>query len=75
MSKLLRSFGAKIKSSEDSLDINCSKIINKVADYDIVRKMRASILILGPLLALDLVRLKFLFLEVVLLEQDLLIYI
>jgi UDP-N-acetylglucosamine 1-carboxyvinyltransferase len=51
MSKLLRSFGAKIKSSEDSLDINCSKIINKVADYDIVRKMRASILILGPLLA------------------------
>ena len=51
MSKLLKSFGAKIKSSEDSLDINCSKIINKVADYDIVRKMRASILILGPLLA------------------------
>ena len=51
MSKLLRSFGAKIKSSEDSLDINCSKIINKVAEYDIVRKMRASILILGPLLA------------------------
>ena len=51
MSKLLRSFGANIKSREDSLDINCSKIINKVADYDIVRKMRASILILGPLLA------------------------
>jgi len=51
MSKLLRSFGANIKSSEDNLDINCSKIINKVADYDIVRKMRASILILGPLLA------------------------
>ena len=51
MSKLLRSFGANIKSSEDSLDINCGKIINKVADYDIVRKMRASILILGPLLA------------------------
>ena len=51
MSKLLRSFGANIKTREDSLDINCSKIINKVADYDIVRKMRASILILGPLLA------------------------
>jgi len=51
MSKLLKSYGANIKSSEDSLDINCSKIINKVADYDIVRKMRASILILGPLLA------------------------
>ena len=51
MSKLLRSFGANIKSREDSLDINCSNITNKVADYDIVRKMRASILILGPLLA------------------------
>ena len=51
MSKLLRGFGTTIKSSKDNLDINCKKIINKDADYDIVRKMRASILILGPLLA------------------------
>ena len=51
MSKLLRSYGAIIKSRKDNLEINCEKIINKEAYYDIVRKMRASILILGPLLA------------------------
>jgi UDP-N-acetylglucosamine 1-carboxyvinyltransferase len=51
MSKLLRSYGAIIKASKDNLEINCQKIINKDTDYDIVRKMRASILILGPLLA------------------------
>ena len=50
MSKLLRSYGATIKTNEDNLDINCQKITNKDADYDIVIKMRASILILGPLL-------------------------
>ena len=51
MSKLLRSYGAIIKPRKDNLEINCEKIINKEAYYDIVRKMRASILILGPLLA------------------------
>ena len=51
MSKLLRSYGAAIKSQKDSLEIKCHKITNVDADYDIVRKMRASILILGPLLA------------------------
>ena len=51
MSKLLRNYGATIKSNKDNIDINCKKIINKDADYDIVRKMRASILILGPLLS------------------------
>jgi UDP-N-acetylglucosamine 1-carboxyvinyltransferase len=51
MSKLLRSYGAIIKTSKDNLEIKCNNIINREADYDIVRKMRASILILGPLLA------------------------
>ncbi len=51
MSKLLRSYGAIIKTAKDNLEIKCNNIINKDADYDIVRKMRASILILGPLLA------------------------
>tara|TARA_B100000579_G_scaffold418162_1_gene415441 strand:+ start:859 stop:2115 length:1257 start_codon:yes stop_codon:yes gene_type:complete len=51
MSKLLKNFGAIIKTNKDNLDINCKKIINREADYDIVRKMRASILVLGPLLA------------------------
>ena len=51
MSKLLRNYGATIKSEGDNIEINCKKITNKDADYDIVRKMRASILILGPLLS------------------------
>ena len=51
MSKLLRNYGSIIKSKSDSIEINCKKIINKDADYDIVRKMRASILILEPLLS------------------------
>ena len=51
MSKLLGSYGAIIKTSKDNLEIKCNNIINIDADYDIVRKMRASILILGPLLA------------------------
>ena len=51
MSKLLRNYGAIIKSNGANLEINCKKIVNRNADYDIVRKMRASVLILGPLLA------------------------
>ena len=51
MSKLLRNYGAIIKSNGTNLEINCKKITNRNADYDIVRKMRASVLVLGPLLA------------------------
>ena len=51
MTKLLSGYGAIIKLNKNSFEINCKKIINKNADYDIVRKMRASILILGPLIA------------------------
>ena len=55
MSKLLSSYGAIIKASTDTIEINCKKVVNKDTDYDIVRKMRASILILGPMLALSLI--------------------
>ena len=51
MSQLLRNYGAIIKSNRSNFEINCKKIVNRNADYDIVRKMRASVLILGPLLA------------------------
>ena len=51
MIKLLKSFGVKIKYSKKTLNINSMKLKNISADYDIVRKMRASILILGPLLS------------------------
>ena len=51
MTKLLRSYGAIIKTNKNELEINCKNITNKDADYDIVRKMRASILLLGPLIS------------------------
>ena len=51
MLKLLKSFGSKINKNKTSLIINNNKIKNISADYDIVRKMRASILLLGPLLS------------------------
>ena len=49
--KLLKNYGIKIEYKKDKLKINPSKIKNISADYDVVRKMRASILILGPLLS------------------------
>ncbi len=49
--KLLKKYGIKIEYKKDKLKINPSKIKNISADYDVVRKMRASILILGPLLS------------------------
>ncbi len=50
--KLLTQLGAKIQwLSEDSLTIDASTIDNCRAPYDLVKTMRASILVLGPLLA------------------------
>ncbi len=51
MIKLLKCYGSKLKQSSKSIIIDNSKVKNISADYDIVRKMRASILILGPLLS------------------------
>ena len=49
MSSLLRSFGAEVSSMNDGLVVALSshKIENLTADYDLVRKMRASNLVLG----------------------------
>ncbi len=51
--KLLTSLGAEIKESDkpDKLIINTSGINNYEAPYDLVKTMRASVLVLGPLLA------------------------
>ena len=49
--KLLKNYGVKIEYNKDKLKINPKKIKNLSADYDVVRKMRASVLILGPLLS------------------------
>ena len=48
---LLKNYGVKILCKKNIVDINPKKIKNLSADYDVVRKMRASILILGPLLS------------------------
>jgi len=48
--KLLCSMGAEIEG-EDTVKICVDKIINQTASYDLVKTMRASILVLGPLVA------------------------
>ena len=55
MSQLLESLGTEVASLMDGqvLALGTKKIENHTADYEIVRKMRASILVLGPMLARD----------------------
>ena len=49
--KLLENLGASFLHEEDRVTINTASVKSACANYDIVRKMRASILTLGPLLA------------------------
>lgn len=53
MTELLRSLGAEVSTMQEGkvLALSCHGEINTRAEYDIVRKMRASNLVLGPLLA------------------------
>ncbi|MEO9652509.1 MAG: UDP-N-acetylglucosamine 1-carboxyvinyltransferase [Roseobacter sp.] len=53
MTQLLQSLGAEVSSLQDGkvLALSSHAEINTRAEYDIVRKMRASNLVLGPLLA------------------------
>ncbi|WP_208347249.1 UDP-N-acetylglucosamine 1-carboxyvinyltransferase [Pseudaestuariivita rosea] len=55
MTTLLQSLGAEVTTMQDGQVIAMSShaLNNHTADYDIVRKMRASILVLGPMLARD----------------------
>jgi len=48
--KLLRNMGVEIEG-DSTVQISAEKIINSVAPYDLVKTMRASILVLGPLVA------------------------
>jgi len=48
--RLLCSIGAQIEG-EESVKINFDKIVSHTASYDLVKTMRASILVLGPLIA------------------------
>ncbi len=53
MSTLLQSLGAEVTALNEGkvLAMSSHGLDNHTADYDIVRKMRASILVLGPMLA------------------------
>ena len=51
MINLLESLGSKIKFNKKNLIIENSKQNKKVASYNLVKTMRAGILVLGPLLA------------------------
>jgi len=52
MIRLLTYMGVEIsKTSDNTLKINAHRIKEKFAPYDLVKTMRASILVLGPLLA------------------------
>jgi UDP-N-acetylglucosamine 1-carboxyvinyltransferase len=55
MTELLASLGAEVSGLQDGkvLAMSSHDLNNHTADYDIVRKMRASILVLGPMLARD----------------------
>ena len=48
---LLKSLGVNYSFSSDNLLLNGSKRLKNFANYELVRKMRASILVLGPLVA------------------------
>ncbi len=53
MTQLLQSLGAEVSALQDGkvLAMSSHDLTSHKADYEIVRKMRASILVLGPLLA------------------------
>ncbi|MFZ4712361.1 MAG: UDP-N-acetylglucosamine 1-carboxyvinyltransferase [Bacteriovoracaceae bacterium] len=49
--KLLEMMGAGIEKSDDDATIDCRNLTSTEASYELVKTMRASILVLGPLLA------------------------
>ncbi|MGY6130375.1 UDP-N-acetylglucosamine 1-carboxyvinyltransferase (plasmid) [Paraburkholderia strydomiana] len=51
MLKLLGQMGVRIESGNGRVSLDASKVDNLVAPYEMVKTMRASILVLGPLVA------------------------
>jgi UDP-N-acetylglucosamine 1-carboxyvinyltransferase len=49
--KLLQSMGTKVTNNDGEVVVDASKLENQHADYLLVKTMRASVLVLGPLLA------------------------
>src|SRR4029079_13185566 len=50
MGQILSSLGAEVTAEGDSVSVRAARLFG-VGDYDLIRKMRGSICILGPLLA------------------------
>ncbi|HJY76445.1 MAG TPA: UDP-N-acetylglucosamine 1-carboxyvinyltransferase [Burkholderiales bacterium] len=51
MSKLLAQMGVEVASRDDEIELRAAKLSKPEAPYELVRTMRASVLVLGPLLA------------------------
>jgi len=49
--KILESMGVKVHKDEDLTFLDAANIVDQHADYSLVKTMRASVLVLGPLLA------------------------
>ena len=51
MADVLRAIGADVTIGPDSVEIDASGELSHTTPYELVRKMRASIVVMGPLLA------------------------
>ena len=51
MSKLLAQMGVEVSGKDDAIELRAAKLTNPEAPYELVKTMRASVLVLGPLLA------------------------
>jgi UDP-N-acetylglucosamine 1-carboxyvinyltransferase len=51
LAKILRNMGASVELTDHTAVIDATNLANPAAPYDLVRTMRASVLVLGPLVA------------------------
>ncbi len=51
MLQILKNLGAEVERASGNVVIKCEKLRSHEAPYDLVRKMRASVCVMGPLLA------------------------
>ncbi len=51
MLQILHNLGAEVERASGTVTIRCGKLNSHEAPYDLVRKMRASVCVMGPLLA------------------------
>lgn len=51
ITQMMKRLGIKVNLEEDKVTINAEKVASTEAPYDLMRKMRASVLVMGPLLA------------------------